>query len=245
MKQRGFGVLVAVVLLVGALACSVGGLGTVRGSGNVTQEERPISHFSGVTLAALGNLYIETGDEEALTIEAEENLLPYFEATVTGDMLKIKTRDGVNLDPTAPVNFYLTVKEIDTLVLAGGGNIEAPALQADKFTVESSGSGDIEIASVTADSLEVQLSGSGTLRASGGRVDEQTVSISGSGKYEARDLQSNKADVTISGSGSMTINVRQNLEVNISGSGSVRYVGSPTLDKMTVSGTGTIEQIGD
>lgn len=244
MKQRGFLVL-GTVLLVGALACSVGGLGAVRGTGNVTQEERPISHFTGVTLASLGNLYIEVGDEESLTIEAEENLLPYFEATVTGEMLKIKTRDGVNLNPTAPVNFYLTVRGIDTLVLAGSGNVEAPALQADDFSVDLSGSGDIEIASLTADNLEVEISGSGTLRVSGGRVEKQEVTISGSGKYEARDLQSNKADVTISGSGSMTINVRQNLEVNISGSGSVRYVGSPALDKLTVSGTGTVEQISD
>jgi hypothetical protein len=244
MKQRRF-VVLAVVLLVGALACSVGGLGTVRGSGSVSQEERPVTHFSSVTLATLGNLYIEVGDQEALSIEAEDNLLPYFEATVSGEMLTIKARDGVNLAPTAPVNFYLTVTEINSLVLAGSGNIEAPALQADEFSVDLSGSGDIEIAGVTADSLEVQISGTGTLRASGGRVEQQTVAISGSGKYEARDLQSNKADVTISGSGSMTINVRQNLEVSISGSGSVRYVGSPTLDKMTVSGTGTIEQIGD
>jgi hypothetical protein len=190
-------------------------------------------------------IYIEVGNEEKLVIEAQENLIPYFETTVTGEMLKIKARDGANLNPTAPVNFYLTVKELDTLVLTGSGNIEAPALRADKFSVELGGSGDIEVAGVTADALEVQISGSGTLRASGGRVGKQEVTISGSGKYEARGLQSNEADVTISGSGSMTINVRQNLEVNISGSGSVRYVGNPRLDKLTVSGTGTIEQIGE
>lgn len=244
MKQQRY-IVLAAVLLVGTLACSVGGLGTIRGSGSVIQEERPISHFSGVTLATFGNLYIEVGDEEKLVIEAQENLLPYFETTVTGEVLKIKTRDGVNLTPTAPVNFYLTVKKLDTLVLAGSGNIEVSALRADKFSVELSGSGDIEIASITADNLEVQISGSGTLRASGGRAGKQEVTISGSGKYEARDLQSNEADVTISGSGSMTINVRQHLKVNISGSGSVRYVGSPALDKLTVSGTGTVEQISE
>lgn len=243
MKQRKLALLV--VVLVGALACSVGGLGTVRGTGSVTQEERPVSHFSGVTLATLGNLYIEVGNEEKLVIEAQENLLPYFETTVTGEMLKIKMRDGVNLNPTAPVNFYLTVKNLDTLVLTSSGNVEAPALRADTFSVELGGSGDIEIVSLTADALEVQISGSGTLRASGGRVEKQEATISGSGKYEARGLQSNEADVTISGSGSMTINVRQHLKVNISGSGSVRYVGSPALDKLTVSGTGTIEQIGE
>lgn len=244
MKQRELIVLMA-VLLVGALACSVGGLGAVRGTGSVIQEERPIGYFNGVTLATLGNLYIEVGNEEKLVIEAQENLIPYFETTVTGEMLKIKTRDGVNLNPTAPVNFYLTVKKLDAIVLTGSGNIEAPALQADKFLVELGGAGDIEIAGVTADALEVQISGSGTLRVSGGRAGKQEVTISGSGKYEARGLQSNEADVTISGSGSMTINVRQHLRVNISGSGSVRYVGNPALDKLTVSGTGTVEQISE
>ncbi len=243
-QQRAVG-WIALALLVSTLACSIGGLGSVRGSGSVTEEERRVSSFTKVSMMTIGNLYIEVGDEESLTIEAEDNLLEYFVTEVSGDTLEIKMRSGVNLDPTSPVNFYLTVKDLNSITLAGAGNVEAQALRADRFSAVLSGSGDIQFGDLNADTFEAVLSGSGDLRVSGGQVGEQIIILTGSGKYDARGLRSDKADVTISGSGSTTINVRQSLRVNISGSGSVRYVGSPSLDRLTVSGSGTIEKIGD
>lgn len=244
MKRRGFIVLV-LVLAISTLACSVGGWNTVSGSGHVTEEEYEVSGVTAVTLTTIGNLYISVGDEEELRIEAEDNLLQYFEVEVDSGVLEIGAESGVNLQPTALVNFYLTVSELDTIVLAGSGDIEAPDLEAEQFSVTISGSGDVYMGALDADAIEVLISGSGDLHVSGGVVTEQIITISGSGKYEARDLASATAEVSITGSGSITIRVRDSLKVSISGSGSVRYAGNPTLDRVTVSGSGSIEQIGD
>jgi hypothetical protein len=243
MKGRSFIILLALVVAVNGLACSIGGVGSVGGSGNVVEEEREVSNFTGVTLETVGNLYIELGDEDGLVIEAEDNLIEYFETEVDGKMLKIKTRGNANLSPTAPINFYLTMKELDTIVLAGSGDVEAPDVRGEKFVVSITGSGDIELGDLTVDTLEVSVDGSGDLHASGGTVQEQEITISGSGKYEARDLRSTNSAVSIPGSGSATIWVTGSLEVSIKGSGSVRYVGSPSLDKVTITGSGSIEQI--
>jgi hypothetical protein len=237
--------LLVVVLVIGTLACGVGGLGSTQGSGQVVEEEFEVSGFTGVRFETIGTLYIEIGEEEGLVVEAEDNLIEHFVVEVDGKVLKIGGESGVSLSPTTPINFYLTVKQLDTIVLAGSGDVEAPDLAAEKFTATVSGSGDIDMDGLVATTLDVVLSGSGDLEISDGRVDEQDISISGSGKYDARDLASAVADVNISGSGSATILVSDSLEVNIAGSGSVRYAGSPNLDKLTVSGSGTVEQIGE
>lgn len=242
MKRQGVLILTIVVLVLSALACTIGG-GAVRGSGEVVEEEREVSGITGVTFETVGNLYIEEGEEESLRIEAEDNLIPHFQTQVDDGILTIGADPDTVLGPTAPVNFYLTVQELNTLELIGSGDIEVPSLGAEMLTISVSGSGDINVADLNADVLEVRIPGSGDLRVSDGSVNEQSITIDGSGRYQARDLQSVEADVSIGGSGSVTIRVQNNLEVSISGSGSVRYAGSPTLDRVTVSGSGSIEQI--
>jgi hypothetical protein len=231
-------------LLVSGLACSLTGWQVVRGSGDVTEEERSVSGFTGVDLSGVGHVTISLGDEERLIVEAEENLLPYIETEVRGGMLVIGTRDGVNLRPTRSIEFDLTVTELDAIEVSGSGEIDGPVLEADRFTVDISGSGEVDLEGLEADTLVVEISGSGGLAIDGGTVREQRITISGSGDYRARELESDLADVKVSGSGSMTIRVAERLEADISGSGTVRYLGRPAVEQ-SVSGSGTIERIAD
>jgi hypothetical protein len=245
MKQRRWIEVAALVLAASSLACSfIAGWPGVRGSGKVAEEERSVSDFTGVALSGIGNLYIEVGDEEALRIEAEDNLLPYLETEVRGTTLEITTRENVNLLPLRPVNFYLTVKALDTITVSGSGHAEAPGLQAEQFFATVSGSGSVKMAGLEAEALNATISGSGGLDIAGGEVEMQDITLSGSGKYEAKGMESAEADVRLSGSGSATVRVRDRLDVTISGSGSVRYVGDPIV-RETVSGSGGVSQIGD
>ena len=241
MKRHVSLVLFALAL---ALALGVQGCTTVSGSGDVVEEERPVSGFSGVHLAGIGTVTIKLGDQEALVIEAEDNLLEYFETGVRNDTLWIEQQDNTNLRPKEPVNFYVTMKSLDAIAVSGSGEVKAPPVSAERFSLDISGSGDIEIEDLDADSLEVTISGSGTATIAGGGVETQDVKISGSGEYNARDLESVTVDVSVSGSGMATVWARDQLEVNISGSGDVRYAGNPTLNQ-NVSGSGDVEQIGE
>jgi hypothetical protein len=247
MKKLGFISLTIIALIASSLACCfslpIPGLGGVRGSGDVGEETYEVGGFTEITLSTIGNLYIEQGDEESLVLEAEENLIPYFQVEVDGRVLEISTESGVNLQPTEPVNFYLTVVELDAIVLNGSGDIEVLDLETSQLSVTVNGSGDVDIEDLEADGIRVRIAGSGDLNVSG-EVEEQEIDIAGSGVYEARNLESTDAEVGISGSGSATIRVSDRLDVTISGSGSVRYIGSPGV-QMTVTGSGSVEQIGD
>jgi hypothetical protein len=244
MKQRiGFAVVVSVMAL-SILACQVGGLTGVRGSGSIVEEGREVGDFTGVALAGIGELTIEVGERESLRIEAEDNLIQYFETEVRNGVLEIGVQDGVNLNSTRPVRFYLTVEELDTVVLSGSGNIEAPDLEAERFSVTISGSGDVEMGDLSADILNVTISGSGNLDIGGGRVEELDFTISGSGEYQAGDLSSESVQITISGSGNATVWATESLDVRISGSGSVNYYGNPRAT-FSASGSGKLKSLGN
>ncbi len=248
MKNRISILIIITILVLSSLACSVNignwGFRTVKGSGDVTSEEREVSSFSELEFSGVGDVYIELGDVEALRIEAEDNLLEYIETEVRGDKLEIGIRDRVNLQPEEPINFYLTVKTLDSIAVSGLGDIEAPAFEATRFSVDISGAGDVTLQDLTADKLVVSISGLGNLVVEDGTVGEQDVDISGAGDYEARDLESAEADVQLSGLGSATIWVTDYLNVEISGAGSVRYAGDPSVES-SVSGLGDVEKLDD
>ena len=245
MRNQTVIVLAIVTLILATLSCE-GSLGfkTVRGSGSVEEKAFEVSGFSSVDLATVGKLVVETGEVETLQVEAEENLLEYFEIQVQNGELEISDRENVNLVPTKGVFFYLTVKALDTITISGLGDVELPAIEAPQFSVEISGGGNVDIEELTADVLDVEISGVGDLSVDGGTVGQQVIVITGGGNYTARHLESAVADVQVNGLGKATVRVSDRLDVTISGGGSVEYFGDPDVDQ-DVSGVGHVKRIGD
>ncbi len=239
-------ILVTAALMLSTMACGVNIElpRTVRGNGNVVEESRSIESFSRLDFQGIGNIYVSYGEKESLTIEAEENLIPYLETFTRGDTLVIKVESGRNINPTAPVDFYLTITSLESVEVSGLGNIELPEMEAERFSIEISGAGDIEIEAMVADSFEAQMSGLGNLEIDGGEVVSQDVRISGSGKYNARRMDSQDANIEISGLGSATVSVSEYLDVSISGAGDVEYYGDPEIDR-SISGLGDLDRMGD
>jgi hypothetical protein len=235
-----FGV-VSTLLLGG---CEILGIDAIRGTGDVVSEERAVEGIEAVTLATLGELTIELGDQESLVVEAQQNLMEHLITEVRNGELTIRTENGVNLSPTEPVRYRLTVTGLDRLSITSSGDIDAPALEGESFTAHSSSSGDMLIAGLTADNLIVEISSSGGIEIQDGQVGHQEVNISSSGNYEAGDLQSESAVIDLSSSGNATVWVTDRLDANLSSSGDVYYYGSPGISQ-TASSSGRVVDRGD
>jgi hypothetical protein len=244
-KNRNVIVLAIVAVTIATLSCE-GSLGfkTVRGSGSVEEKAYEVEGFSSVDLATVGKLVVETGETETLHVEAEENLLKYFEVKVHDGELKISDRENINLVPTKGVFFYLTVRELETITISGLGDVDLPAIEAPEFSVEISGGGNVDIEQLTVDVLKVEISGLGDLSVDGGTVGQQEIVIAGGGNYGARHLDSAVANVQVNGLGKATVRVSDRLDVTISGGGSVEYFGDPDVDQ-DISGVGHVKRIGD
>ena len=248
MRRRMWGICIAAFALLAVLGCSCAGfsvpIGAPRGSGEAGQEVRSMSGVREVELTSWGNLTVELGEQEELRIEADKNLLRYIETEVRGDTLTIRHRRGMGLRPRQPIEYYLTVKTLDSLLVSGAGNVSLPKLETEQFDVQISGAGSIDIEDLQADKLNVRINGAGDLEVQSGEVNGQDISISGAGDYRARDLDSDTAQVSLSGLGSATLRVREHLDVHMTGAGSVRYLGRPTVEKH-VTGLGSVEAIGE
>jgi len=237
-----------ILLLLSNLACNISvgplsiGSSRVRGSGIEIMVERQVSDFDSINLSGIGRMFIEFGDQESLRVQAEDNIMPYIETEVRGGTLVISIKRRVNLQPTKPINYYLTVKQLESVTVSGAGNIEIEELTTDRFSINISGAGGIDIGNLEAENLGVLISGLGDLTINNGTVNFQEVDLSGSGNYDALGLESIEANVDLSGLGSASIWATGKLDVVISGVGSVQYKGDPVVNK-DISGLGSISQI--
>jgi hypothetical protein len=237
---------------------------TIRGSGNVVEESRPISDINGVNLATIGHLVIEVGETDTLRVEAEDNLMEHLKTVEQGGKLTIGTRGSVRLNATKPVNYYLTVTDLDTIEITSVGDIEAPDLKAEDFLiriksdgnlemgdletealkVEISSSGDVSMGELKADKLDVDITSTGNLDIAGGEVTTQKINLGSAGKYTAPDLASDEADARLSSNGSATIWVKDYLKAILNSSGDLRYRGNPRME-VTTNSSGDVIQISD
>ena len=194
----------------------------VHGSCTIAEETYTFTNLTGVQLSTLGELDIRLGDREELRIEADDNLLPCFEAEQVGDVVGIRSRRGSRLRPSEPVRYTLTVKTLERIPLSRSGNAHAPTLSSGRFEVDVSSSGNVTIHD--------------------GAVEEQDIRISSSGAYDGESVRSGHATARLSSSGSVRLWVEESLDARVSSSGSVYYAGDPDVTDSRGS-SGRVERI--
>jgi Putative auto-transporter adhesin, head GIN domain/Domain of unknown function (DUF5668) len=228
---------------IGMLPFMIGGR---PGSGQVITETRTVRDFDFVTFSSLGDLAIQQGEHESLTIEAEDDILRHIRTEVRDGTLHIDFDEAgtrLSVYPTRPIRFTLTVVQLEAVELSGAGNVVVNTLETDRLQARLSGTGGLTMNDLAVDAFVAELSGAGSLSASG-TADHLDVIVSGFGSFNGADLQSQSVEVNLSGVGGATVWAMARLNATISGLGSVNYYGQPAVNK-TVSGLGTVQQAGD
>ena len=203
-------------------------------------EVRDVRDFQEVALEGVGTLVIEQGETESLTIEAEQRVLRRTETEVRNGKLTI--RPDRSFETRETITYFLGVRELNGIELAGAGRVEAVQLSTDQLRIDGSGAGAVVIESLTANTLDVTISGNVQAELAG-TVDSQTVAVSDAATYAAADLASRLASVTASGASQVIVNVSESLDARVSGAARVEYIGDPSVTE-DISAAGRLNNVG-
>ena len=211
-------------LLLGAAAAIASlGLATasawtgITGSGQTLTQQREVSGFTGVALSVPGRLEIVQGAAEGVTLTADDNVVPEIETVVD-----VRLRKGTNVRTRTRISITVKARAIQSIAVAGSGDVIAPSLDSPELKVHVAGSGDVQL---------------------GGRAGTLEVRIAGSGDVDAGRFDTQHARVSVAGSGDATVWARKSLEVRVSGSGDVRYFGDPDV-RQKIAGSGSVRRKG-
>lgn len=263
--KRHIPLILIILFFIPSLACRAVSVNynAVKGSGNIKTQTVDVSNFNSITLENSGDVYIEQGPTESVTVEADDNILPLLETTVRGSELVLTTKPNTSIDPSRKIVYRITAKDLSGISLKGSGNLSAKPIQSDSMDISLDGSGNIKIDDLATGKLSMHLNGSGNIgidkvsasstdasvNGSGdinlaGQSPTQKISFSGSGNYLAGDLKSGSVDINIPGSADVTVWVTDELNASINGSGTIKYYGKPTVDQ-SGNGSGKVISLGE
>jgi hypothetical protein len=216
-----------------------------HGSGRVASEARHLENFEQLELTSRGTVILERGDQDTVTIEAEDNLLPKISSEVFNHTLSLGFKWSLFpfFWPTKPLVYRLVYRDLRSVTVADTGKIEGASLVFGQLEITARGSGHVQLDDMQTDLLKVTVSGSGRVTLSG-RAREQEIIVRGSGNYLGDQLLSQEARIRLNGSGQVLVDAGERLDVTIVGRGVVKYAGTPAL-RQNITGTGRLIKFGE
>jgi hypothetical protein len=211
----------------------------IRGNGNIITEKRTTASYGGVHSSGSFHVILVNGKEGEITLDGEENILPYVEVFVEKDVLKIKYKNNTSIRTTKKITVTVPITEIEKISLGGSGKIVSEnVLKGENISTKITGSGKIELI-VNVENVSTAISGSGNISLKGNTTSLNS-KITGSGDVKAYELQAEEVLVKITGSGNIKTKVSKRIEAKVTGSGNIYYMGNPKYVNSKTTGSGSI-----
>jgi hypothetical protein len=176
-------------------------LGT-RGNGNIVIQNRQLPDFTKIEILGSADVVIRQGDQTAVQVHADENLV---------DMLTTEVRKGAlvvsgegNIRSYNKFEVHVTMQRLDEIVISGSGDVESVGkIEGNELTISIFGSGDVSL-DMDYKNLNTQINGSGDVQVSGiaGDLD---LTIMGSGDFQASNLKLDNCTIKMLGSGDVKL----------------------------------------
>ncbi|MBT0608387.1 head GIN domain-containing protein [Aequorivita echinoideorum] len=211
------------------------------GNGNVVTEERTVSeNFTEIRGSEGLNVEITQGDENKITVEADENLLQYIETEVESGKLKIGTSE--NIGRATAKNVYVTFKQVNTLEASSGAElISKNVVKSENLSLNSSSGANLDVEIFAKKSTAKSSSGSQLLLR--GKSSALVADASSGSKLDAKQLLVIDCDAEASSGATVTVNVKERLETRASSGGEINYYGNPSAVNSDKSRSGSVNKM--
>src|SRR5450759_5073185 len=129
---------------------------TVEGHGHVVTKERKTDSFTGLKVSSGIDVYLKQGNNETVTVEADENLHEYILTEVRGGVLNVYSE--YNIREAERKRVYVTMKKVNSVRTTSAGDVfgEAP-IHSDRLELSASSAGNIKL-EVNAKDINIDIS---------------------------------------------------------------------------------------
>ena len=210
----------------------------ISGNGNVIEENRDITGFSGIHVSSGIDVYISEGNDFDVMVEADENLMDVILTERNGDMLVVKT-DRTSIRSARSKKVHITLPELSEIKISSAGDCEGQTpFKCDDLRIGISSAGDLML-EVEANRINLDISSSGDAKMAGS-ADYFDISLSSAGDLHAYDLIAKRVDVNVSSAGDARVYATEEISMNASSAGNIYYRGDARVVQSRSSSAGNI-----
>jgi hypothetical protein len=207
----------------------------VKGSGNVTTVNRPVSgDFTNIEVSKGIDVEITQSDAKSIEVKADDNIIEYITTDIVDGTLKIAMEKSVKNTKSKKV--FVTLPTIESLRTSSGASLESKnTLIVRSLETKASSGSEIKL-TVEAERITCETSSGSGIDVKGKALKLEAESSSGS-DIEAGELLTN--DVTAKSSSGSSIDVHPilSLDAKASSGSDIKFHNTPkTLNKVTSSG---------
>jgi hypothetical protein len=192
----------------------------LQGDGRYLAEQRAVAALDGLDVSGPLQVEVRVGQEAALRIDGDSNLLPLVRTDASGGTLRVWLDGSVRTSQPLRVTY------------------STPVLRH----LSASGSGALTVSGLNGAPLELALNGSRAVRLSG-RVARLDARLNGSGGLNASELDSGATSARLNGSGRLELGRvhGEALSLDLRGSGGARASGSVRSMTVRLNGSGSAD----
>ncbi len=210
---------------------------TIKGNGNVVEQERNLSDFDEIKVSRGMNVYITQGNETKVVIKADENLLEVIETEVVGDVLEVKATS--NIRNAKEKNVFVTLPEVESIKASAGSNVYSENEISSKSLDISASAGSNLHLSIKTGEVSVRASAGSNINLEGEAESFYGKASAGS-NIKAGELQTSSTEAKASAGANIWISTKNKLQANASSGGNVFYTGDPTDTEINKSSGGNV-----
>ena len=205
----------------------------------LAQQTRPVGDFSGIKVGDAFKVLISKSDANTVKVDAPDNVQSQIKIDVKDGILIINAEGNIKSDKAITIS--VGVKALSSLDVSGSADVKTEnQLACDKLIIKSNGAGDVHL-ELKASEIKADISGAGDVSLKG-TAQLLTADVSGAGDLKASNLETDKAKIKASGAGDAKVNVKQSIDADVSGAGSVIYKGNPTERTVNITGAGSVRE---
>ena len=211
----------------------------MRGSGNIIKETRQLAEINSVSVSGSIKVDVKTGMVPLLTVEADDNIMPYVVTNVSDKNLSIKLK-GINNLSNATIHIYLVVPILNKISTSASAEVRSSEAitNSDKISfTASSGS----LINVNVDAPTISADGSsGAEIILKGRTKNLTAESSSGSNVSLFSLQAENASASASSGAKISVFGSVQIKAKASSGGNVNYKGGAQSVEKNVSSGGLV-----
>ena len=210
----------------------------ISGNGIIETQERTLnSDFNAIDVNRGLDVYITQGDENSITIQADENLIDLITTEIENGVLTISTTD--NIKNAASKKVLLNFKNLNSIKANSGSDLlSTHQLNFNDLNLEATSGADINLELIAEQVICYSSSGSDIKLK--GKSNTLKVNSSSGSDINAKDLKSNIVNANASSGSDIIIHASKKLNADANSGADIIYYGNPEEVSKSDGASGSI-----
>lgn len=206
-------------------SCVIEAFNGIKGDRNVVTENRKITEdFTAIRTSTGLDVNITQENQNAVIVEADENLQNLIVTEVENGVLKIYSEK--NIWSAKSKKIHVSIKTLNSLKASSGSDVRTvKKIQSEEISIGASSGASVRM-TVVANSIATNTSSGATIRVSGS-ADNHAAKASSGSSIKAYDLISKNVIVNVSSGANIDIHASEKIEARASSGGDIDYKGTP------------------